>query len=193
MARIALLGIALLGPWQSLAANWTGCLLRSGKSLVLDTGTAKLTVTGAESSYVGNRVRIAGKQTAAGIQAITITKLPGACLPSIQPAGLFGTWIHSREEDRPGARVYRLGGYPLPPARGRDSFTIAADGTFSESSIGRADGRDVREGTWKQIGPSEFQASTGGRPGRLLKVLSFAKDKLEIYEAATDPKAGPAR
>lgn len=71
---------------------------------------------------------------------------------------------------------------------------MTADGTFSEESIGKGDGRDVSKGTWKQMRPNEYQSYlTSAAPGRLLKVLSAAKDKLELYEAATDPKAGPAK
>jgi hypothetical protein len=41
------------------------------------------------------------------------------------PAALFRRWVHVREEDHAGVRVYRPADRPLPPARGRGASSSA--------------------------------------------------------------------
>jgi hypothetical protein len=48
-------------------------------------------------------------------------------------------WIHVREEDGDGVRVFRPAGRPLPPARGRDGLEFRPDGTFVELRPGPVD------------------------------------------------------
>jgi hypothetical protein len=53
--------------------------------------------------------------------------------------GLARRWVHVREEDTAGVRVYRPADRPLPPARGRDGLDLRADGTYVELRPGPAD------------------------------------------------------
>ncbi|NNN29001.1 hypothetical protein HLK59_01260 [Streptomyces sp. S3(2020)] len=69
------------------------------------------------------------------------------------PPELIGTWVHAYEEDSPGVMVYRPAGYPLPPARGRRGLEFAADGTFTERPLGRADAPGRRTGRWAPADP----------------------------------------
>jgi hypothetical protein len=48
-------------------------------------------------------------------------------------------WVHVREEDAEGVRVYRPADRPLPPARGRDGLELRPDGTYVELRPGPAD------------------------------------------------------
>lgn len=83
------------------------------------------------------------------------------------PAELFGTWIHSREEDHDGLRVYRRPGFPLPPARGRDGIVIHADGRFEILTPGPGDGGARTSARWERLGPA------------LLRVVSLAQPEHE--------------
>jgi hypothetical protein len=53
--------------------------------------------------------------------------------------GLTRRWVHIREEDADGVRVYRPADRPLPPARGRDGLDLRPDGTYVELRPGPAD------------------------------------------------------
>jgi hypothetical protein len=65
---------------------------------------------------------------------------------------LIGSWLHAREEDQADVTVYRPEGYPLPPARGRESITFEADGTVTLGRPG-PDDRTVRSpGRWQLDG-----------------------------------------
>ena len=66
----------------------------------------------------------------------------------LEPTQLYGTWMHSFEEDTDIYKVYRLTGYEFPPARGREGFTIAANGEFVLLAIAAADGTESRPGQW---------------------------------------------
>src|SRR6476659_5830028 len=61
---------------------------------------------------------------------------------------LVGSWVHSHEEDGDGVVVFRPAGYPLPPARGRDSFTLQADGTAAVGTPGPDDRGASDTGRW---------------------------------------------
>lgn len=65
------------------------------------------------------------------------------------PEAAFKSWIHSREEDSFGIRVYRPQGYRFPPSRGRTGFEIRPDGAFVRIDIGPADGTRGIHGRWR--------------------------------------------
>jgi hypothetical protein len=121
-----------------------------------------------------------------------LDELGGACQeppPDGITERLVGKWIHAREEDRPGVKVYRPSGFRLPPARGRDSFAIERQGGFTQWSIAKGDGTDARKGQWKPAGANQIRIRfDSGAPERTVRILTVTPDKLEIYDPATDPK-----
>ncbi|GAB3141359.1 hypothetical protein GCM10027290_13970 [Micromonospora sonneratiae] len=68
------------------------------------------------------------------------------------PAALFRRWVHVREEDTPGVRVYRRADLPLPPARGRDGIEFHPDGTFVDLRPGPVDAPVGATGRWSADG-----------------------------------------
>ena len=65
---------------------------------------------------------------------------------------LYGTWVHSHEEDADGLEVYRPAGFPFPPARGRSSFTLGPDGAGSTGSPGPVDRGTQAPAQWELAG-----------------------------------------
>ncbi|MEY4927111.1 MAG: hypothetical protein RI894_1547, partial [Bacteroidota bacterium] len=66
---------------------------------------------------------------------------------------LTTTWRHSREEDKDGARCFRLETYTFPPARGiRTSYTIKPDGTGYCGSTAPNDAEQRENFKWSQTG-----------------------------------------
>lgn len=60
------------------------------------------------------------------------------------------TWFRSHEEETGPVRVYRPSNYPFPPARGRQGFTLHADGGFDYLGPGRGDRPTITAGTWSR-------------------------------------------
>lgn len=60
------------------------------------------------------------------------------------------TWLRSHEEESGPFRVYRPAGHPFPPARGREGFTLHADGRFDYLTPGRSDRPVTTTGTWRR-------------------------------------------
>ncbi|GAA1848475.1 hypothetical protein [Asanoa iriomotensis] len=64
------------------------------------------------------------------------------------PAALFRRWVHVREEDAAGVRVFRPADRPLPPARGRDGLEFRAGGIFAYLRPGPTDAPVAVVGRW---------------------------------------------
>jgi hypothetical protein len=82
-------------------------------------------------------------------------------------------WVHAHEEDNDEEMVFRPSEHPLGPSRGRTSFELRADGTFSESGLGAA---DVPGGGERDVaaGSRQHHAQRGGARGvpRVLPIAS---------------------
>lgn len=97
----------------------------------------------------------------------------------VERDALVGAWTHAHEEDTPGTRVYRPATQPFPPSRGRDSFTLAPDGTLVERAIGPADRSGEAAGTWTLGDDDTLTLRAGGRSSeRVLHVVSVVPDRL---------------
>jgi hypothetical protein len=94
--------------------------------------------------------------------------------PSASPIGI---WLHSQEEDRNDARVYRPRDYAFPPTRGRSAVEFRADGTYVEYNSGPDDRGQAVVGEWHDRGDGRVQITThtGTR-----QVLSCTKKMLVI-------------
>ena len=90
---------------------------------------------------------------------LSLVPLRAQPTPPKLPEAIFRLWIHSYEEDTPAARVFRPSTFEFPPARGRFSFEIKKDGTFSRFDFARGDGSQEHRGSWKATGPHTFETS----------------------------------
>lgn len=93
---------------------------------------------------------------------------------------LYGSWVHSFEEDKdfPAGKVYRPASYQFAPARGRDGFEIRKGGIFISHAIALADGNTSVSETWKLKGNELIV--TGKTGVRRFKVLALSKDRLAL-------------
>ncbi|WP_375418733.1 hypothetical protein [uncultured Hymenobacter sp.] len=85
---------------------------------------------------------------------LAATCQPADRVPGLPPAlklkPLYGTWLHSQEEDRGDTLVYRPNTYNFPPSRGRTGFAIGPGGRFTQYDIAPTDGLQGQAGTWTQ-------------------------------------------
>ncbi|MQA73550.1 MAG: hypothetical protein GEU88_04235 [Solirubrobacterales bacterium] len=90
-------------------------------------------------------------------------------------------WVHAHEEDTDDEMVFRPAEHPLPPSRGRTSFELRPDGSFSEAGLGAADVPDEAEGTWRLDGGTIVlgEGAPGGAP-RAMPVASLDEHRLVI-------------
>jgi len=72
------------------------------------------------------------------------------------PAPLFRRWVHVREEDTEGVRVFRPADRPLPPARGRAGIEFRPDGTFADLRPGPTDAPVASVGRWSAASTSRL-------------------------------------
>ncbi|GIF53505.1 hypothetical protein DFJ67_4588 [Asanoa ferruginea] len=79
------------------------------------------------------------------------------------PPALFRRWVHVREEDAAGVRVYRPADRPLPPARGREGIEFRDDGTFADLRPGPTDAPVASVGHW--TAPSRTRLNLAYPPG----------------------------
>jgi hypothetical protein len=90
-------------------------------------------------------------------------------------------WVHSREEDTDTEMVFRPASYDFPPARGRKSFVLCADGTLIEGGVAPTDARTETEGTWKlEADHLSFYPKSASKPSRVMKIVSVDKDRLVV-------------
>ena len=66
----------------------------------------------------------------------------------IDDAQLAGSWTHSHEEDHDGLELWRPADHPLPPARGRTTFTLLPDHRAVVGTPGPDDRGTTEGGTW---------------------------------------------
>jgi hypothetical protein len=92
--------------------------------------------------------------------------------------------MHSFEEDRDGALVYRPAQHEFPRARGRAGLELLPDGTFIESRIGRGDANEKARGHWAMGADGSLQLTYDGaaRSSRSLEVLENDPDLLRVRE-----------
>jgi hypothetical protein len=90
-------------------------------------------------------------------------------------------WVHAHEEDTDREMVFRPADYPLGPSRGRRSFELHADGTFSESGLGAADVPEQASGTWRVEQETLLlsEAAAQGAP-REMPIASVEEDRLVV-------------
>ena len=95
-------------------------------------------------------------------------------------ADVTGHWVRSHEEDTSDERVFRPATYGFPPARGRESFELRADGSYTEHGPGPADVPEEHEGTWSREGDRLVLVSDGDRPGHAWRIRALDADRLAV-------------
>ncbi len=70
----------------------------------------------------------------------------------VTDASMVGSWSHSHEEDHDGRQVYVSSDVPLPPSRGRTTFTLLADQRAVAGLPGPDDRGHTDGGTWELSG-----------------------------------------
>lgn len=103
-------------------------------------------------------------------------------MAGIRPETLEGRWVHAQEEDTDDEMVFRPAWYELPPARGRASFELRADGTFSEAGIGAADVPEEASGSWELEDDERIVLGEGAPAGvpRVMPIVSADEERLRI-------------
>lgn len=97
---------------------------------------------------------------------------------TVERSSLLGTWVRSGEEDGPEEQVYRRPDYSFPPARGRESFELAEDGTLVDRGPGPTDAPTESAGEWELGESSLILRSLAGE--RSLEVVSAEPDRLVV-------------
>lgn len=93
---------------------------------------------------------------------------------------IFRHWVHSREDDEDGVRVYRPHDFNFPLSRGREGLEIEASGALTRYAIGPNDAPMKVSGRWTMIGLQlDFADETGPTT---LDVLSYDDDVLRVRQ-----------
>ncbi|MFV8053247.1 hypothetical protein [Mycobacterium sp. 48b] len=66
----------------------------------------------------------------------------------IDETQVVGSWTHSHEEDRGATQTFRPADQPLPPSRGRTTFTLLPDHSAVVGTPGPDDRGARQAGTW---------------------------------------------
>ncbi len=98
------------------------------------------------------------------------------------PASIVGIWLHSQEEDRSDAQVYRPRDYAFPPTRGRSAVEFRPDGTYVEYDGGPDDRGRAVAGEWQDLGDGRVRITIPNRAERssTRRVLSCTREMLVI-------------
>lgn len=97
---------------------------------------------------------------------------------------VFGkTWLYSFEENdkEKDLSAYRDKDYPFPPARMRNGFIVEKDGTFKYLGIAPTDGREIREGTWKETDQkNKIEVIIKPKKGQTFSVHRFSMEFVSL-------------
>jgi hypothetical protein len=96
------------------------------------------------------------------------------------PNRLHKRWVHSHEEDRDDAAVFRPATFDLPPARGRRSIELRDDGSYVEALPGPSDVPQEAGGRWSLDGDRLALQPKGDQPAEVWLVLAAEEDRLEL-------------
>ena len=97
------------------------------------------------------------------------------------PDSLFGSWVHSHEEDYGGNQVYRHPSFNFPASRGRERFDMKPEGVILYYGIAPNDGAaNVVEGQWRAINERSIDVSLPQANGFSADLIEIANDRLVI-------------
>jgi hypothetical protein len=101
-------------------------------------------------------------------------------VPDFRVQDLYGQWTRSHEEDTPDGQVFRPASHRFPPARGRASFDLRADGTYLETSPGPVDVPVASAGAWSLEGDRLILAGERDDPGHAWQIAELSADRLVV-------------
>ena len=81
-------------------------------------------------------------------------------------------WVHSHEEDTDDEMVFRPEDYAFPRSRGRTSFELRPDGTYTESSPGPVDLPEESTGSWSLDSDRLVLGAEGDRSGHAWEITA---------------------
>ncbi len=96
----------------------------------------------------------------------------------IDDAQVLGAWAHSHEEDHDDRQTFRPADQPLPPSRGRTTFTLLPDHRAVVGRPGPDDRGTNDDGTWQIDGDVLRVVLPTGES--TYQVLTAADDHLEL-------------
>jgi hypothetical protein len=76
--------------------------------------------------------------------------------------------------------VFRPATYGFPPSRGRTSFELRPDGTYSEVSPGPVDVPEESGGWWSLEGDRLVLGAEGDRPGHAWEIAAADGSRLAV-------------
>ncbi|NML32755.1 hypothetical protein [Paraburkholderia antibiotica] len=103
-----------------------------------------------------------------------------ADMPTYDSRQLEGQWLHAHEEDADDCSVFRPGGTPLGPSRGRSAYEFHADGRVSVSGPGPDDRRRAVEGSYALAPDGTLTIKVAGRADEVMQVQSLDSDRLVV-------------
>jgi hypothetical protein len=95
-------------------------------------------------------------------------------------AALVGRWVHAHEEDSGDEMVFRPASHPLPPSRGRISFDLKPDGSYTERAPGPVDAPVESSGHWSLEGERLVLATKDDTPDHEWQVTASEPDRLAV-------------
>lgn len=100
----------------------------------------------------------------------------------VRPECLHRRWVHAHEEDSGELMIFRPAEHELPPSRGRQSFELRPDGSFSESGLGPADVPEQASGTWKLENGERIVLGGGAAQGvpRVMEIACCDGERLVV-------------
>ena len=101
---------------------------------------------------------------------------------AIDPTLLSRSWTRSHEEDEGDDLVFRPSEGDFPPARGRRSFALAADGTLRQTGPGADDRSVASGGTWSLTGNRLTLNPAGSSPFQY-EIVTVEPDRLVVRNA----------
>jgi len=93
---------------------------------------------------------------------------------------LLGTWWRTPELDTADEAVYRKEGVPLPPARGRNGFTLNADGSAALIGPDAADRSARTPATWSLDANGKLQVKGATVHEGSLAAASLSADRMAL-------------
>jgi hypothetical protein len=81
--------------------------------------------------------------------------------------------------------MFRPNTYPFPPARGREGFTLASDGSFVWHTIAPTDGTANRTGTWQRREKATIEVKMNDDGSAFtLSIQAHDAQRLQIYRSS---------
>lgn len=105
------------------------------------------------------------------------------------PPQIFKSWINSYEENEQDLIVYRLEGFPFPPARFREKLNFKENGEFILTVPGATDVPEEIQGTWESSVKDKIlvQFPNSKIEGFILHIILIEEEILKVRKFPIEP------